>query len=81
MVVVSHIGAVKENDKATDYDLAKASRDIDIIIGGHSHTVIEPGNKGKYPSVVENAAGRPVLIAQTGKYGKKLGYIKSTSTR
>lgn len=76
VVVVSHIGAVKENDKATDYDLAKASRDIDIIIGGHSHTVIEPGNKGKYPSVVENAAGRPVLIAQTGKYGKKLGYIK-----
>lgn len=76
VVVVSHIGVVKENDKATDYDLARASRDIDIIIGGHSHTVIEPDNKGKYPSIVENAAGRPVLIAQTGKYGKKLGYIK-----
>ena len=70
VVVVSHIGAVKENDKATDYDLAKASRDIDIIIGGHSHTVIEPGNKGKYPSVVENAAGRPVLIARTGNTAK-----------
>lgn len=76
VVVVSHIGAVKENGKTTDYELAKASRDIDIIIGGHSHTVIEPGNTGKYPSVVENAAGRPVLITQTGKYGKKLGYIK-----
>ncbi len=76
VVVVSHIGVVKENDKATDYDLARASRDIDVIIGGHSHTVIEPDNKGKYPSIVENAAGRPVLIAQTGKYGKKLGYIK-----
>lgn len=76
VVVVSHIGVKKDNDKPTDYDLAKASKDIDIIIGGHSHTVIEPGNKGKYPSVVENAEGKPVLVAQTGKYGKKLGYIK-----
>lgn len=76
VVVVSHIGVVKDNDKPTDYDLARASKDIDIIIGGHSHTLIEPGNKGKYPSVVENANGRPVLITQTGKYGKKLGYIK-----
>lgn len=76
VVVVSHIGVVKDNDKATDYDLARASENIDIIIGGHSHTVIEPGNRGKYPSLVENAVGRPVLVAQTGKYGKKLGYIK-----
>ena len=65
VVVVSHIGVVKDNDKPTDYDLARASKDIDIIIGGHSHTLIEPGNKGKYPSVVENANGRPVLITQT----------------
>lgn len=76
VVAVSHIGAVKENEKTTDYELARASRDIDIIIGGHSHTVIPPGTSGKYPSVVENAAGRPVLIAQTGKYGRNLGYIK-----
>lgn len=76
VVVVSHIGVVKDNEKTTDYDLAKSSKDIDIIIGGHSHTVINPGNTGKFPSVVENAEGRPVLVAQTGKYGKKLGYIK-----
>ncbi len=76
VVVVSHIGAVKENEKTTDYELARASKDIDIIIGGHSHTLIKPGSEGNYPSVVENADGRPVLIAQTGKYGKYLGYIK-----
>lgn len=76
VVAVTHIGAKKESDKTTDYELARSSRDIDIIIGGHSHTVIEPGSDGKFPSYAENADGRPVLIAQTGKYGKKLGYIK-----
>lgn len=76
VVAVTHIGAVKENAKTTDYELAAASRDIDIIIGGHSHTEIRPGTEGPFPSVVANAEGRPVLVAQTGKYGRNLGYIK-----
>lgn len=76
VVAVTHIGAKKENEKTIDYDLARASKDIDIIIGGHSHTVIMPGQEGTYPNYVANADGKPVLIAQTGKYGKYLGYIK-----
>lgn len=76
VVAVTHIGVKKENDKTTDYELAAASRDIDIIIGGHSHTEIRPGEEGNYPSIVANAEGRPVLVAQTGKYGRNLGYIK-----
>lgn len=77
VVAVTHIGYnTKQEGKETDVDLARKSRNIDIIIGGHSHTLVTPGTGGKYPSIVENAAGRPVLIAQTGKYGKYLGYIK-----
>lgn len=76
VVAVTHIGYVKENEKLTDVELAQGSRDIDIIIGGHSHTMINPQNQEKYPSVVANADGRPVLIAQTGKSGRYLGYIK-----
>lgn len=77
VVVVSHIGYTPDSPgKVTDVDLAKASRNIDIIIGGHSHTVVSPGSSGTYPSLVRNAAGKPVLIAQTGKYGRNLGYIK-----
>lgn len=76
VVVVSHIGVKKESDRPTDYELAASSKNIDIIIGGHSHTVIEPGDKGKYPCYVDNAAGCPVLVTQTGKYGKNIGYIK-----
>lgn len=77
VVALTHIGAVKENEKEIDYDLARNSKDIDIIIGGHSHTVIQPGSSsGETPAIVENADGRPVLVCQTGRYGKNLGYIK-----
>jgi 5'-nucleotidase len=76
VVAVTHIGYTTKQEKTTDVDLAKASRDIDVIIGGHSHTVVCPGNAdSETPCYVDNAAGRPVLIAQTGKYGPYLGYI------
>lgn len=76
VVAVTHIGYTKGNDKTTDPELARASKDIDIIIGGHSHTLIDPKTPDKYPSIVDNAEGRPVLIVQTGKSGKYLGQIK-----
>lgn len=75
VVAVTHIGVVKDGDKTTDYELAAASKDIDIIIGGHSHTEIRPGEGGDTPSIVSNAKGKPVLVAQTGKYSRNLGYI------
>ncbi|MDE6341204.1 MAG: bifunctional metallophosphatase/5'-nucleotidase [Muribaculaceae bacterium] len=76
VVAISHIGYTKDNDKTTDPELAAGSKDIDIIIGGHSHTLIDPAHPEQYPSLVENAEGRPVLIVQTGKSGKYLGQIK-----
>ncbi len=75
VVAVTHIGYTKENDKTTDVELANASRDIDIIIGGHSHTLIDPARPEVYPSLIPNADGRPVRVAQTGKYGKYVGKI------
>jgi len=77
VVAVTHIGYTPDvPGKTTDTDLAQASHDIDIIIGGHSHTPVTPGTDGKYPSLVKNADGKNVLITQTGKYGRNLGYIK-----
>ncbi|MBD5337414.1 MAG: bifunctional metallophosphatase/5'-nucleotidase [Bacteroides sp.] len=75
VVAVTHIGYVKENEKPTDIELAEASKDIDIIIGGHSHTLLMPGDESK-PHLFPNADGRPVLVVQTGKSGRYLGYIK-----
>ncbi|MDE6026778.1 MAG: bifunctional metallophosphatase/5'-nucleotidase, partial [Muribaculaceae bacterium] len=75
VVAVTHIGYTTDVDKKTDIDLVKESRDIDIIIGGHSHTFVDPSNPEKTPHWFENADGKPVLVAQTGKYGKNVGYI------
>ena len=47
VVAVTHIGYTGVNGKTTDVDLARASRDIDIIIGGHSHTTVDPRQIGR----------------------------------
>ncbi len=70
VVAVTHIGY------SADKKLAQQSKDIDIIIGGHSHTLIEPEHPEINPHIFENANGRPVLVAQCGKSGKYVGQIR-----
>ncbi len=76
VVAVTHIGYVKENEKTTDVELARASRDIDIIIGGHSHTLIDPSDPAGKPYMIPNADGKDVLVAQAGKSGLYVGRIE-----
>lgn len=76
VVAVTHIGYEKGNEKTTDVELATQSMDIDIIIGAHSHTLIDPLHPEKYPSMLRNREGRKVLVTQCGKSGKYVGYIK-----
>lgn len=76
VVAVTHIGYTTDVPKKTDVDLAHESSDIDIIIGGHSHTTVDPAHPEINPHWFENADGKPVLVAQTGRYGKNVGYIK-----
>lgn len=75
VVAVTHIG-YDVLDKVDDVELARSSKDIDIIIGGHSHTFVDSATPGKTPYWIKNAEGHDVLVAQTGKYGRNLGYIK-----
>ena len=75
VVVVSHIGYNSVNAKSSDIDLAKASSDIDIIIGGHTHTLIDPANPEESPSLILNAKGKPVRVVQTGKQGRFIGKL------
>lgn len=77
VVAVTHIGydpSMPPGDKL----LAQSSEDIDLIIGGHSHDLIDPAKDGRGPlnSVVKNALGRDVVIAQVGKSGKYIGKIE-----
>ena len=76
VVAVTHIGYTATPGKASDLELARQSKDIDIIIGGHSHTVVDPGKKNGLEYWVDNANGKPVLVTQTGKNGSNIGYIK-----
>lgn len=68
VIAITHIGydGVQE---PTDPSLASGSEDIDIIIGGHSHTTLDPAPR------VKNAVGKDVLIVQTGSRGANLGEI------
>lgn len=76
VVAVTHIGYTDDTGKSlvTDPELAAKTRGIDIIIGGHSHSVVTEGSE--LPNIVNNLDGKPVLIAQTGRYGYNLGMIE-----
>lgn len=70
-VMISHIGYNSMDPKEPNDSLIVAhSHYIDMVIGGHSHTVIEPGSMY---SQVRNADGKIVTIGQNGKSGKLVG--------
>lgn len=77
VVALSHIGYFPTSTGTSDLELASKSEDIDIIIGGHSHTVIDPSKPdAKKPWRVANAAGDTILVTQTGKSGLNLGKVE-----
>lgn len=72
VVAVTHLG-YSGKPAPKDIDLAAQSEDIDIIIGGHSHTFLDPADKSK--TVLKNQVGKDVLVTQAGKQGMRLGEI------
>jgi 5'-nucleotidase len=74
VVALTHIG-YEPSAGIGDVELAKKSEDIDVIIGGHSHTLINPEDPNSPASTVLNADGKPVLITQVGRVGKYIGEI------
>lgn len=73
VIAVSHIGYDMDG-LPDDVMLAGKSKDIDIIIGGHSHTAIDP-SKAEPAWLVKNADGRDVAVVQTGANGVNLGEV------
>ena len=71
IICLSHLGYEykKAPSKISDIKLAKATQDIDLIIGGHTHTFLDK------PTVETNAVGKSVLVNQVGCYGLYLGKI------
>ena len=50
-------------------ELAQATKNIDIIIGAHTHKIVEN-------LYIPNIDGDSVLLMQTGKAGARIGKIK-----
>lgn len=73
VVAVTHIGYVADKG-ITDPELVKASEDIDLVIGGHSHTLID-GKDASISPYVANLKGDSILITQTGKSGLWVGEV------
>ena len=71
IICLSHLGFdyKNEKDKVSDLKLAAATQDIDLIIGGHTHTFLDK------PVVKTNKVGKQVIINQVGAYGINLGRI------
>lgn len=71
VICLSHIGYEYENDpqKICDKKLVTQTENIDLILGGHTHTFF------KEPEVFINKAGKNVLINQVGWSGLLLGRI------
>ena len=76
IIALTHLGTGR------DLELARAVSGIDVIVGGHSHTLLGSGEgaDGPYPIVEVSATGEPVLIVTAHEWGKQLGRLDVTFT-
>lgn len=69
IICVSHLGHEYDSNKISDTKLAQLTSDIDLIIGGHTHTFL------KEPLIIKNKKNENVIINQVGRGGVYIGRI------
>ncbi len=78
IIALAHLGYQEE------LELAEEVPEIDIVVGGHSHTPLRPQGDtrplgvmaaGPYPTLVERTGGSPALVVTAWEWGKWLGDI------
>ncbi len=71
VICLSHLGYKykEEENKISDIILAKETENIDLIIGGHTHTFLDA------PVEYKNKSGNDVLVNQVGWAGIMLGRL------
>ncbi|XP_062131826.1 protein 5NUC-like [Drosophila sulfurigaster albostrigata] len=79
---VNIIIALGHSGYSRDQEIAKKCPEVDLVIGGHSHTFLYTGAppakdmpEGNYPTIVINSDGRKVPVLQAYAYSKYLGEI------
>jgi len=73
IILLSHLGI------ARDKEVAKNTDGIDVIIGGHTHELLE-GIKEE-ENLVYSKTGEPVIITEAGKDGKHFGELNLTFSK
>lgn len=70
VICLSHLGnKYKENNMISDEVLSKETENIDLIIGGHTHSFLDE------PSIYKNKNGNDVVVNQVGFGGIILGRL------
>jgi len=71
VICLSHLGYTynPKQKKIGDLELASKTKNIDLIIGGHTHTFLPK------PTVTKNSIGENVLVNQVGCYGINIGRV------
>lgn len=69
VICLSHLGYKYVDNKISDIVLAKESENIDLILGGHTHTFMDA------PDSYTNKNGNSVFVNQVGWAGIQLGRL------
>lgn len=69
VICLSHLGYKYNSARVSDHVLAKTTSNIDLILGGHTHTFLEQ------PDILENKEGEKVFVNQVGWAGVVLGRL------
>lgn len=69
VICLSHLGYKYNEKKISDEILAQQTSNIDLILGGHTHTFLDE------PVSYKNTDGKQVLVAQVGWAGIRLGRV------
>jgi len=78
---IRHIVAITHQGYVADKALAAKLTDVDVIIGGDSHTLLGDftalglTSSGAYPTIVTNKSGETVCIGQAWEYAKATGLM------
>lgn len=74
VICLSHLGGDADSKDMNDFYIARNTHNIDVIIGGHSHLLLENATQ-------TNLSGNKVIIAQVGRSGLYLGKIELILTK
>ena len=69
VICLSHLGYRYNSKKISDHVIAIRSKNIDLIIGGHTHTNLDK------PIAYQNSDGKEVLVCQAGCCGIRIGRL------